>query len=125
MFAERLKKAMEYRNKTITDISENCGLSKGLISNYLSGKFNAKQKNIKIIADYLEISPSYLLGITDQFVIPMQKVLQTILPEDTEEYKNLEIKRNLIDEIKSICTFQDEETLRTILTIVKSLDKRK
>lgn len=125
MFAERLKKAMEYRNKTITDISENCGLSKGLISNYLSGKFNAKQKNIKIIADYLEISPSYLLGITDQFVIPMQKVLQTILPEDTEEYKKLEIKRNLIDEIKAICTFQDEETLRTILTIVKSLDKRK
>lgn len=122
MFADRLKKAMEYRQKTITDISENCGLSKGLISNYLNGKFNAKQKNIKIIADYLEISPSYLLGITDQFVIPIENEFKAISPINQEE---ITIKNSLIEEIKSICTFQNEETLRTILTIVKSLDKRK
>lgn len=122
MFADRLKKAMEYRQKTITDISENCGLSKGLISNYLNGKFNAKQKNIKIIADYLEISPSYLLGITDQFVIPIENEFKVLSSINQEE---ITIKNSLIEEIKSICTFQNEETLRTILTIVKSLDKRK
>lgn len=125
MFAERLKRAMEYRNKTITDISINCGLSKGLLSNYLNGKFIAKQKNIYIIAKYLEISPSYLLGITDQMIITTRNVLNCILPENTDEYKRKENQRFLIDEITSICSFQDEETLRTILTIVKSLDKRK
>lgn len=125
MFSERLKRAMEYRNKTITDISIHCGLSKGLLSNYLNGKFTAKQKNIYIIAKYLEVSPSYLLGITDQMIITSRKDLNCILPENTDEYKKKENQRLLVDEIISICTYQDEETLRTILTIVKSLDKRK
>ena len=122
MFAERLKKAMEYRRKTITDVSENCGLSKGLISNYLSGKFIAKQKNIKKIADYWQISPSYLLGITDQFVISSVNKSNESTNKNNDDINN---EKYLIDEITEICYHQDEETLRTILAIVKSLDKRK
>lgn len=69
MFAERLKNAMDYRKKTITDISENCNLSKGIISNYLSGRFVAKQKNIYKIATYLAVSPSYLIGVSEEMFL--------------------------------------------------------
>ena len=128
MFAERLKRAMEYRKKNITDVAENCGLSKGLISNYLSGKFNAKQKNIYLIAKYLEVSPSFLLGVTDNMIAPVVKVVQPLRIDDeheqSEEYKKTETIYSLLSEIRSICSWQDEETLRTILTLVKSLDVR-
>ena len=128
MFAERLKRAMEYRRKTITDVAENCGLSKGLLSNYLSGKFNAKQKNIYIIAKYLDVSPSFLLGATDNMVIPSIKVINNLRIDEEHEnsisYQKNETIMSLVSEIHSICTWQDEETLRTILTLVKSLDNR-
>ncbi len=120
MFAERLKLAMNYRNKTLTDIADNCKLSKGLLSNYLNGKFNAKQKNIYIIAKYLEISPSYLLGITDKMVLS-----KFDFDSDASQKQKEDKSCYILDEIYAICSYQDQETLQTILAIVKSLDKRK
>jgi len=67
-FAERLKKAMNYRNKRITDIDQNCNVNKGLICKYLKGERVAKQKNIYLIADYLKINPLYLLGLDDNMI---------------------------------------------------------
>lgn len=64
-FAERLKQAMDIRGKKASDVALACGISKGLLSKYLSGKTVAKQKNIYAIAHYLSVSPSFLMGFQD------------------------------------------------------------
>lgn len=116
MFSERLKSAMKYRNKTITDLSQNCNLSKGLISNYLKGRFEAKQKNVYLIAKYLEINPSYLLGLSDDMIFKNEDYIS--------DNKQNETNKLLLEEINSVCSKMDEEKLRAILIIVKSMKEK-
>lgn len=64
-FSERLQQAMKTNGYNITKLSKKTGISKPLISNYLSGNYVAK--NIKLIklADVLNVSTSWLLGINE------------------------------------------------------------
>jgi len=62
-FAERLKEALELRRLTPIELAQRSGISKASISEYLSGKYEAKQKNIYMIAQALRVSPAGLMGI--------------------------------------------------------------
>lgn len=55
-FSVRLKKAMTLRNYKQVDVVEKTGLDKSLISNYLSGKYKAKQDNIYLLAKALDVN---------------------------------------------------------------------
>ena len=66
-FADRLQSALDYRNKKQIDLTNGAGLNKSLISQYLSGKFDAKNDKIDIIAEYLDINPLFLMGKIDDF----------------------------------------------------------
>lgn len=61
-FSTRLRKAMTLRNYKQVDLVEKTGLDKSLISNYLSGKYKAKQDNIYILAKALDINEAWLMG---------------------------------------------------------------
>ena len=53
---------MTLRNYKQVDIVEKTGLDKSLISNYLSGKYKAKQDNIYILAKALNVNEAWLMG---------------------------------------------------------------
>lgn len=53
---------MTLRNYKQVDLVEKTGLDKSLISNYLSGKYKAKQDNIYILAKALNINEAWLMG---------------------------------------------------------------
>lgn len=61
-FNSRLKIAMEYKNVKPADLSKMTGIGKSSISQWLSGKYSAKQDKIFIIAEALNINPSWLIG---------------------------------------------------------------
>lgn len=61
-FSVRLRKAMTLRNYKQVDLVEKTGLDKSLISNYLSGKYKAKQDNIYILAKALDVNEAWLMG---------------------------------------------------------------
>ena len=58
----RLSEALNYRGWTAADLSRRSGVSKGLISRYLSGTVTPKQSKVGILANSLGVSPSWLLG---------------------------------------------------------------
>lgn len=60
---ERLKRAMEYRHTTAAEISKATGISRGSLSQYISGKFSPKQDRIYILANHLRVSPAWLMGL--------------------------------------------------------------
>lgn len=63
-FATNLKKAMDERNMTQTELSALTGIGKSSISQYLSGKNEPTEKRIEEIADALECSVAFLNGMT-------------------------------------------------------------
>lgn len=63
-FAANLKKAMDERNMSQTDLSALTGIGKSSISQYLSGKNEPNEKRKEKIADALECSVAFLNGLT-------------------------------------------------------------
>lgn len=61
-FANRLKEALKANDLKQTDLSRLTGIDKSLISNYLSGKYKAKQENLYLIAKALNVSEMWLMG---------------------------------------------------------------
>jgi repressor LexA len=69
-FADRMKKAMEIRDIKQVDVVERTGIGKSAISQYISGKYEPKQKAIFKIAEALNVSESWLMG----YDVPMDRI---------------------------------------------------
>ncbi len=61
-FANRLSKALIIRNMKPIDLAKLSGINKATISQYLSGRYEAKQNNIYILAKALNINEAWLMG---------------------------------------------------------------
>lgn len=72
-FANRLNTAMNARNMKQTDLVERTNLSKQQISQYVNGKFEAKQQAVYTLAQVLDVSEAWLMG----YDVPMEKVQVT------------------------------------------------
>ena len=63
-FADRMRLAMDRAGLKPIELHEKTGISKPSISEYLSGNYEPKQRNLYKIAKALGVQPSYLMGIT-------------------------------------------------------------
>lgn len=81
-FSERLRTSMDEANMKAVELHELTGISKASISEYLSGNYEPKQRNIFKIAQALNVSPSYLMGVSDtpQSPAPASDDLPTVSP---------------------------------------------
>ena len=62
-FAERLKIAMEARNLKPSELAELANLPKSSVSQYLAGMYEAKSKGIYKLAQALNVSEAWLMGL--------------------------------------------------------------
>ena len=62
-FSERLRASMDAANMKAVELHGRTGISKDSISEYLSGNYEPKQRNIFKIVQALNVSPSYLMGL--------------------------------------------------------------
>lgn len=69
-FAERLRYYMELTGTKQVDLVEKTKINKSSISEYLSGNYEPKQRNIYKIAMALGIKPSQLMGIAEEPAAP-------------------------------------------------------
>lgn len=69
-FANRLKKAMSIRNIKAIELSEKTGISKSSLSEYINGKYEAKQDGVYLLAKALDVSEPWLMGLD----VPMERV---------------------------------------------------
>ncbi len=68
-FATRLKQAMDLRGIKASELSEKAKIPKSAISQYLSGLYEAKQKSIFKLANVLDVSEGWLMGLD----VPMER----------------------------------------------------
>lgn len=60
-FSSRLKEAMEKNDMSASELSRISGVGKSDISNYLNGKYLAKQDKVYILAKALGVDPGWLM----------------------------------------------------------------
>lgn len=74
-FSNRLQKVMNLKNMKQVDLVEKTNIDKSLISNYLKGKYKAKQDNLYLLAKVLNVSEAWLMG----YDVPMERNSEDIL----------------------------------------------
>ena len=62
-FKDRLSYALNFRKLKPTELAEKSKLSRGTMSHYLNGTYEPKLDKVKILADILNVSFEWLLGI--------------------------------------------------------------
>ena len=105
-FSERLRASMDTANMKAVELHERTGISKASISEYLSGNYEPKQRNIFKIAQALNVSPSYLMGVNDDPRPPVQSPapasgdLPDLTPKDEREIRHMmdDMKEKLMQE---------------------------
>lgn len=86
----RLLKALSMRSMTPAELARESGINKSTISRYLSGKVEPKQSAIFAMAKVLDVSPSWLLGINNDYVIvtdDLKAIIEQLTPQDKETLK--------------------------------------
>ena len=76
---DRLREALEVREKKAIDLAKDLGIPKSAISQYLSGYRTIKDsKRIYVIAKYLDVSEAWLMGYDVQMERTYEKTNDTI-----------------------------------------------
>lgn len=88
-FSARLEKALELRQIKPVDLARSTGISESTISQYRSGYAKPKEKKLVLLANALQVDPSWLMGMD----VPM-RTPQHFGPEsgDMSDGRNLYIQ---------------------------------
>lgn len=68
-FSNRLKVAMRIRNIKASELSIKTGIAKSSLSEYINGKYEAKQDGVFLLARALNVNEAWLMGCD----VPMEK----------------------------------------------------
>lgn len=75
-----------------TEVCKNTGITKGAMSSYLSGRYFPKQKALKSLADELNVTIEYLMGIDGEGGVkdfselkPLQRQLLLLIGQLNED----------------------------------------
>ena len=112
---DRLRAALEIREKKAVDLSRDLKIPKSAISQYLSGHRIIKDsKRLFVIAEYLDVSEAWLMG----FDVPMERIKKDDTQKDIVESNEMsESTKALIDFAKSV----PEDKADLILRVMKSI----
>ncbi|MCR4759925.1 MAG: helix-turn-helix domain-containing protein [Oscillospiraceae bacterium] len=115
IFSAQLKKAMELRNMSQTQLCGKTGIPKSAMSQYVSGAFRPKQERTYLIAQALQTTPEYLMGFTDSIDIPKSPlgIIEGLRNSSAEVARNMK----MIMESQNIS--QKELAIRSSLPIEK------
>lgn len=72
-FSNRLNAAMRIKNIKATELSMKTGIAKSSLSEYINGKYEAKQDGVYLLAKALNVSEAWLMGLD----VPMERNLKT------------------------------------------------
>ena len=134
-FSERLRTSMDAANMKAVELHELTGISKASISEYLSGNYEPKQRNIFKIAQALNVSPSYLMGVSDtpQSPAPASGDLPALTQRDERQIaKDLEDMLHSLKGSAAMGELEDEEDMELLkasllqaMTLSKRIAKKK
>lgn len=80
IFSERLRRAMFLTGLRQADLIEKTGIDKGSVSSYVSGRYKPNAEKITKLAAALDVSPSWLIGESEEMKRVPRSVSDLPLP---------------------------------------------
>ena len=114
---DRLRAALDIREKKAVDLSRDLEIPKSAISQYLSGHRIIKDsKRLYIIAEYLDVSEAWLMG----FDVPMERRIQ----KKNDTTQDIVVGNEMSESTKALIDFAKsvpEDKADLILRVMKSI----
>lgn len=124
-FSDRLRIALKNKNISQAELARRTGIGRNSISDYINGKYEAKQDNIFLMANVLGVNEAWLMGMD----APMSRETQEsiILNEaDTKQIELLSIFKKLDnnkkDDVLDFAKYKMHEQNKENLTIAAHSD---
>lgn len=112
---DRLREALEVREKKAIDLAKDLGIPKSAISQYLSGYRTIKDsKRIYVIAKYLDVSEAWLMG----YDVPMARTFEKTNDTITDIVVRLRTDSEFLSVVEKISKL-DSEQLRGLSAFIK------
>lgn len=105
--SERLREAMRASHMRQADLARATGLSKGGISNYVTGRYEPKSDIISKLAKALSVSEMWLWG----YDVPMER----LLPQSPDESQLTEGEQMLLDLFRQV----PEDKQQMVLNLIR------
>lgn len=120
IFADRLNQALTIRNMKPVDLANKSGLDKAAISQYLKGKYKAKQDNVYILARALNVNESWLMG----FDAPMERIPDELRNDDNIfQYSAIDSAMLPLLDVGDIAYIYKKDSFENGETILFTLDQ--
>lgn len=117
-FKNRLDYAMKLKNIKAAELSRRTGISEATISQYRSGYAEPKRKKLGILADALNVSPAWLMGLdVPMHVEDIIEINNQILQEKKNPSNDSELR--LIEYYRRLNDLQKE----AVMTMMESMGK--
>ena len=101
IFGKRLKEALKNKNMTAIELANKLDINRGIISNYINGKYKPKQDRITQIARILNVKESWLMGF-DDIVQDPKSFFDEVEDSIKDSTLSFEDKKKIINDIKNI-----------------------
>ena len=102
-FSKRLRKALEINNMKPIELADKLKINKGIISNYLSGRYNPKYDRITDIARVLNVTEAWLLGYDKDSKLSPKELCEEIKKLIMKSSLDDKDKEKLIEDVEYIC----------------------
>ena len=112
---DRLREALDVREKKAIDLAKALDIPKSAISQYLSGYRTIKDsKRLYVIAKYLDVSEAWLMG----FDVPMERTYEKTNDAVIDIVARLRTDSEFLSVVEKISTL-DSEQLRGLSAFIK------
>lgn len=127
--SERIKEAMELRNMKQVELSEQTGIKKSALSQYISGKILPRQNNVYKLAKALNVNEAWLMGYEVSIErTPDSKRILDLSSRERPQYEDLMQQNAMFFNDENISE-EDKakllEAMQEAFFTVKLLNKRK
>ena len=115
----RIREALSIRNMKQVELAEKTGIPKGTINNWLSQRYQPKQRALMKMAKALEVSEMWLAG----YDVPMERPEAQIKNDElTQLIFEIKEDEDLKDLFTDICSLSSDQK-KTIKSMVSELTK--
>lgn len=113
-FAERLNQALSQKGISQAELSRRTGIGRNSISDYLKAKYEAKQDNLLLLANALDVNEAWLMGLD----VEMEKANITSIYNQLNLDRQKKVlkfaKQELVDQNKKVITYPDKNEPTTL-----------
>lgn len=113
-FAERLNEALSQKGISQAELSRRTGIGRNSISDYLKAKYEAKQDNLLLLANALDVNEGWLMGLD----VEMEKANITSIYNQLNLDRQKKVinfaKQELIEQNKKVVSYPEKNEPTTL-----------